>query len=64
MNELNNVQALQGERSMTIVLPKSIAESLHIARGDFLKVSIEGNRLVLQKVDKNWKFRHFQALEK
>ena len=53
MEELNGVQALHGERSMTIVLPKRIAESLHIAKGDLLDVSIEGNRLVLEKKKTN-----------
>jgi len=49
--ELRRVQALQGERSLTIVLPKSFATSLEIGKGDFLKVTLEGKKLVLEKAD-------------
>ncbi len=35
--ELRRVQALQGERSFTVVLPKEFAVGLGIGRGDFLK---------------------------
>jgi hypothetical protein len=51
MVELRKVQALQGERSLTIVLPKEFAVSLQIRKGDFLKVSVEGRRLILERAD-------------
>ena len=47
--EIRRVQALTGLRSLTIVLPRIFADELGISKGDFLKVKIEENRLVLQK---------------
>jgi hypothetical protein len=48
---LRRVQAYQGERSFTLVLPKEFATELGISKGDFLKVSLEGKSLVLEKAD-------------
>lgn len=48
--ELRRVQALQGERSLTIVLPKNLAGHLGIVKGDFLKYLLDGNRLIMEKV--------------
>jgi bifunctional DNA-binding transcriptional regulator/antitoxin component of YhaV-PrlF toxin-antitoxin module len=48
--EIRRVQALQGERSMTLVLPKQFAIELGIAKGDFLKCKVDGNRLIVEKV--------------
>jgi antitoxin component of MazEF toxin-antitoxin module len=55
-NEINNitirkVQAFQGERSLTIVLPKEFAVVLGIVKGDYLKVSIVGTQIVMEKAD-------------
>lgn len=47
--EIRKVQALTGLRSLTIVLPRIFADELGISKGDFLKVKVEENRLVLQK---------------
>jgi hypothetical protein len=49
--EIRRVQALQGERSFTIVLPKEFAVGLGIGKGDFLKCSVDGRRLVVEKVE-------------
>jgi hypothetical protein len=49
--EVRKVQALQGERSLTIVLPKEFAVLLGIVKGDFLKVRLEDNKIVLEKAD-------------
>jgi hypothetical protein len=49
--EIRRVQALQGERSFTIVLPKECAVGLGIGKGDFLKCSVDGRRLVVEKVE-------------
>ena len=49
--ELRKVQAYAGERSLTIVLPKIYSERLRIGKGDFLKVHVEDDRLVVQKAD-------------
>jgi len=49
--EIRRVQALQGERSFTIVLPKEFDVGLGIGKGDFLKCSVDGQRLVVEKVE-------------
>jgi hypothetical protein len=48
---IRKVQAYTGERSLTIVLAKSFATRLQIGKGDYLKCSIEGKRLILEKAD-------------
>ena len=48
---IRKVQAYSGDRSFTIVLPKSFSEKLHIGKGDFLKVRIEDTKLVLEKAE-------------
>ena len=48
--EIRRVQALQGERSFTVVLPKEFAVGLGIGRGDFLKCTVDGKKLVIEKV--------------
>lgn len=50
--EIRRVQALQGERSFTLVLPKEYAVRLGIGKGDFLKCSVvDGRRLIIEKVE-------------
>ena len=49
--EIRRVQALQGERSFTIVLPKEFGVRLGIGKGDFLKCSVDGRRLIVEKVE-------------
>jgi bifunctional DNA-binding transcriptional regulator/antitoxin component of YhaV-PrlF toxin-antitoxin module len=49
--ELRRVQALQGERSLTLVFPKEFAIELGIGKGDFLKCRIDGKSLVVEKVN-------------
>lgn len=49
--EIRKVQGYSGERSFTIVLPKVFAEKMGIAKGNFLKVSLEGNKLIVEKAD-------------
>jgi len=49
--EIRRVQGLQGERSFTLVLPKEFAVRLGIGKGEFLKCSVDGRRLVVEKVE-------------
>jgi bifunctional DNA-binding transcriptional regulator/antitoxin component of YhaV-PrlF toxin-antitoxin module len=49
--EIRKVQALTGERSLTVVCPKEFAIELGICKGDFLKCHVEGNRLIVEKVN-------------
>jgi antitoxin component of MazEF toxin-antitoxin module len=48
---IRKVQAYSGERSLTIVLPKIFSETLRIEKGDYLKVSLEDGKLVVEKAD-------------
>jgi bifunctional DNA-binding transcriptional regulator/antitoxin component of YhaV-PrlF toxin-antitoxin module len=48
--ELRRVQALQGERSFTLVFPKEFATQLGVGKGDFLKCQVDRNRLIVEKV--------------
>ena len=50
-SEVRRVQAYQGEKSLTIVLPKTFAHVLGIEKGDYLKVKMENNKLILEKAD-------------
>lgn len=49
--EIRRIQALTGDRSLTLVFPKQFAPELGIEKGDFLKCHVDGNRLIVQKVD-------------
>ena len=49
--ELRRVQALQGQRSFTLVFPKGFATELGVRKGDFLKCQVEKNRLIVEKVN-------------
>jgi hypothetical protein len=49
--EVRRVQSLQGEKSFTIVLPKEFAVQLGIGKGDFLKCLVDGNRLIVEKME-------------
>ncbi|MGA9153266.1 MAG: AbrB/MazE/SpoVT family DNA-binding domain-containing protein [Candidatus Nitrosopolaris sp.] len=49
--ELRRVQALQGERSFTLVFPKEFATEFGVGKGDFLKCQVDKNRLIVEKVN-------------
>jgi hypothetical protein len=50
--ELRKVQALQGERSLVFVLPKSMAVELGIEKGDYLSVRVElPRKIILEKAE-------------
>jgi antitoxin component of MazEF toxin-antitoxin module len=48
---IRKVQAYTGEKSLTIVLPRSFTFELGIEKGDFLKVQMENRRLILEKAE-------------
>jgi hypothetical protein len=48
---LRKVQAYPGERSLTIVLPRIFSVALGITKGDYLKVKMENNKLILERAD-------------
>lgn len=47
--EIRTIQALTGERSLTLVLPKQYAIGLGLRKGDFVKVSREQGKIVIEK---------------
>ena len=47
--EYRKVQALIGETSFSVVLPKSYVTNLRINKGDFVKVHQEEHRIVIEK---------------
>ena len=47
--EIRRAQALTGDRSLTVVLPKQFAIQLGISKGDFVKCRVENDRLILEK---------------
>jgi hypothetical protein len=49
--EIRRLQALTGERSLTLVFPKQFALELGIKKGDFLKCYVDRNRLIVEKVE-------------
>ena len=50
--ELRKLQALQGERSLVFVLPKSMAVELGIEKGDYLSVHMElPGKIILEKAE-------------
>jgi bifunctional DNA-binding transcriptional regulator/antitoxin component of YhaV-PrlF toxin-antitoxin module len=55
--EIRRIQALTGDRSLTLVFPKLFAVELGIEKGDFLKCYVDGNRLVVEKLDTEYSER-------
>jgi hypothetical protein len=49
--EIRRIQALTGDRSLTLVFPKQFAVELGIAKGDFLKCRVDNGRLIVEKVN-------------
>jgi antitoxin component of MazEF toxin-antitoxin module len=48
-HEIRKVQGLVGDCSFSIILPKIYAINLGIGKGDFVKVSQENNKIVIEK---------------
>jgi len=51
--EIRKIQALQGERSFTLVLPKGFATALGLEKGDYVKVVQDEKRIIIEKADMN-----------
>ena len=47
--EYRKVQGLVGEQSFSIVLPKSYAVNLGIGKGDFVKVTQDESKIIIEK---------------
>jgi hypothetical protein len=49
--EIRKVQSLSGQRGLLVTLVKSYAHKLGIQKGDFLKCTLDGSRLVMEKAE-------------
>jgi hypothetical protein len=47
--EVRKVQAIHGNSTFTLVLPKDFISILNISKGDYLKCRILDNKLVIEK---------------
>lgn len=50
--EIRTIQALTGERSLTLVLPKQYAIDLGLRKGEFVRVSQDDGKIIVEKMDK------------
>jgi len=49
--EIRKIQALTGDRSLTLVFPKQFAQQLGIGKGDFLKCRVQDDRLIVERLN-------------
>jgi hypothetical protein len=49
--EVRRVQAIHGETTFVLVIPKDFAERLKIAKGDYVKCTLADDSLVVRKAD-------------
>ena len=47
--QYQRIQGIWGDQSFSVVLPKHYAVSLGISKGEYVKVAIEGNRIVIER---------------
>ena len=47
--EIRTIQALTEERSLTLVLPKQYAIGLGLRKGDFVKVRLQDDSIIIMK---------------
>jgi hypothetical protein len=50
--EFRKIQGIVGDHSFSVVLPKSYAIRLGIGKGDFVKVFLSANKIVIEKASK------------
>jgi antitoxin component of MazEF toxin-antitoxin module len=63
MRENDLIQAFIGNRSLTLLLPKRIAEELGLQNGEFLKCYVEDNRLIVERKYRSASTLRTKALE-
>ena len=49
--DVRKIQAIHGETTFVLVIPKDFAERLKIAKGDYVKCFIADDSLVVKKAD-------------
>ena len=45
------IQAIKGQKSCLLCIPLEFIEDLKISQGDYVKCSINGNQLIVEKAD-------------
>lgn len=49
--EYRKVQAIHGNSTFVLVLPKDFVSVLEIAKGDYVKCSISDNRIIVERIE-------------
>jgi hypothetical protein len=49
-SEYRKVQAIHGNSTFVLVLPKDFVSVLEIAKGDYVKCSISDNKMIVEKI--------------
>jgi antitoxin component of MazEF toxin-antitoxin module len=47
--EFRKIQAIHGNSTLILVLPKDFAFALKITKGDYVKCKVRGNQLIVEK---------------
>jgi antitoxin component of MazEF toxin-antitoxin module len=47
--EYRKIQGLVGDQSFCVVLPKQYANDIKIRKGDYVKVHLEANKIIIEK---------------
>ena len=49
--EFRKIQAIHGNSTLILVLPKDFALALKIAKGDYVKCKVRDNELIVEKAE-------------
>ena len=49
--EFRKVQAIHGNSTLVLVLPKDLAVALNITKGDYVKCKVRSNQLIIEKAE-------------
>jgi hypothetical protein len=49
--EVRKIQAIHGDTTFVLVVPKDFVERLHIAKGDYMKCTILDDTLIVRKAE-------------
>jgi antitoxin component of MazEF toxin-antitoxin module len=47
--QYRKIQGILGDQSFSVVLPKHYAQCIGISKGEYVKVILEGERIIIQK---------------
>ncbi len=49
-SEIRKIQAIHGNSTFILVLPKDFVSALNIAKGDYVKCKVSDNQLIVERV--------------